>query len=198
MPTSVEYFEATVRLSNILKGECHNDIQRRIYKRFWAVYSQEIFRRMHASYHRRAKKNPDDYPDWEPLKPKTIRRKRNRRKPPPSSHPTWINYDSGKLLKSYRPGNISGDSYLPSGNQLWSLKPGKLILGTLVKYAERVSARRDLFPRAKVLMRWSKEATGIAIKAILPLLGNGGKVWPDSYPGFWPFRNTKGQFSRIG
>jgi hypothetical protein len=198
MPTVVEYFQATVRLGNILNGDCQNDLQRRIYNRFWAVFSREIFRKMHSSYKRRSRKHPDDYPAWEPLKPKTIRRKRYRKKPPPSQHPTWINYDTGKLLKSYSPGKISNDTYVPPKNQLWSIKPGKLELGTLVKYAEKVSARRDLFPRTEVLVRWCKEASEVAVKSILPLLGAGGKVWPNQYPGYWPFRNTRGQFSRIG
>jgi len=197
MPTVVEYTEATVKLSRILSGKVETDLQRRIYERFWAVFSREMFQRLYASYRRRSRNATDLYPPWNPLKPATIRKKRNRRKPPPSKHPTWINYDTGKLVASYQPGTVSNDTYSPPKNQLRELKPGKITLGSWVKYAEKVSSLRDLFPRTKVLVRWAKESSEVATKAIIPLLGTGGKFWPDNYPGYWPFRDAKGRFSRI-
>lgn len=168
---SLEVLRLTTHLSRILKGQGTTAQEKQIYTRFWSVFSREMFKRMYASYRNRSRKWSDDLPAWHPLAKSTIKtKKRKRGAIPPSAHPTWINFDTGKLLASLRAGPASGERYIPVLNQLWKLTATRLSLGTEVEYAKFVNERRDLFPRPQVLVRWAKDSAEVALKAVAPLL----------------------------
>ena len=170
---SLEVLRLTTHLSRILKGQGTTVQEKQIYTRFWSVFSREMFQAMYASYRNRARKQPDELPSWAPLKPATIKAKKRTRKSlklKPSLHPTWINFDSGRLLMSFKPGSASGERYIPGNEQLWELTKESLTLGTKVKYSEAVSDKRPLFNKPRVIAQWAKKAAEAALKSIVPLM----------------------------
>lgn len=173
---SLEVLRLTTHLSRILRGQGTTFQEKQIYNRFWSVFSREMFKRMYASYRNRARKWDDQMPAWKPLAASTVKtKKRKRGRIPPSAHPTWINFDTGKLMASLKAGPASGERYVPVAGQLWKLTPNRLTLGTDVEYAKFVDEKRKLFPRPQVLVRWAKDAAEVALKAIVPLLAKAGK-----------------------
>lgn len=172
----LEVLRLTTHLSRVLKGQVNTALERQIYNKFWGVFSQEMFKQMFASYRNRSRNWQDELAAWKSLKPATIKAKKRsskRSKLKPSLHPTWINFDSGRLMISFKPGKVAGAGYVPGKDQLWELTPNRLTLGTKVDYASQVDERRPLFARPRVLVRWAKNAAKTAFKAIVPMLPKG-------------------------
>lgn len=75
---------------------------------------------------------------------------------------------TGRLEKSLRPGNFSGEEYQPPAEQVYRRSQRSLTWGTSVEYASRVSEKRPLWPDN--IDVWIKRALDSGINAVVKKL----------------------------
>jgi len=148
-----------------------------IYDRYWATFTQQMFKFMYASYETRSLGGADDIgQSWSPLKPKTVKTKGRphwgRGQPkvrvPAAKNPSQINVDTGETLESLKPGFVSGNTYSPyNAKQKVVMGSGKLTLGTKCYWHPVVLTKRKWWTRKTI---WTKQAAKEAFKSIIPLL----------------------------
>ena len=152
----------------------------RIRNLYWGVFIREMFRRLQNSFRVRSRGEVDDTgSSWHYLKRKTVKRKSREHsrgglypgvKVPAAAHPRFINRDTEELFKSLAMGHLTGTWYQPRPGQIAKLSGTSLQLGTDVLHASRVDKERPIFPRE--LSKWIREASAIAMDAIVPYLGD--------------------------
>ena len=141
-----------------------------------AHFLHEMFRLMHYSFIVRSERVPDQFGnEWQPLRPRTIAKKKKSHKRgmlrlPPSPTPESINRDTGRLVESYEPGMLVGAAYVPVNMDQKATWVGKkLDVGTRVPYAKEVSKLREIFPR-ETQLKIIRLAIIAGVKAIKPII----------------------------
>jgi hypothetical protein len=77
-----------------------------------------------------------------------------------------IGRDTGKMFKSFTPGNDD----VPSGatDQIFETPPGRVVVGTNVPYATKFSESRPFWPRGgKMPTAWAREINEALERAIV-------------------------------
>ena len=147
--------------------------------RFWAIFTQEMFRILRRSYMARSWRRADELGNrWKPIKPSTVKRKskphyRNGVRLPPSKFPASYNRDTSDLLDSFKPGTIAGNHYQPVRNQYVRKTSRNIKLGSDIEYAAyALTQDRELFPPGSE--KFVAQAISIALVKITPLIAKGG------------------------
>jgi hypothetical protein len=131
------------------------DVQLRLYYNNLVLY--HLVKINHKAFMAKARKGTDDFGrQWKPLKPKTVRYK--RQKGFLYGGTVAINIRTRELLEAMKPGQFRNGVYIPVEGQEVEITPTSISFAITVEYADLVHSKRKILVPIREIMPVAKKA----------------------------------------